>query len=373
MSSVQSTGIFAQANFNLKEMGVRYMIRATKQTPFAMIVARESFEDGSKTRTTAIRWDSAGAMKRLYQLCLDLNDAERPLALLEHKKEAPTDAFTAWTALVANLQAHLERKGIQWHDQDYARHMKQLGQLTGPVKPQKLQKWIETCPTDSRDYERRLITLKKILKCCPTIQMSDAWLEKAHDENNYSPDQSINPRSLPTEHQVELFIDSIPTPTWRRYFGLCAVYGLRTHEPFTLIAWPDADGLIEVNSKKTGYRFCYPRKKAWIDRWDLRNTDLPKANPEHTGKQLGNRASTQWQRYRQDMPKSFLWRRDAQCYDLRHAFAAAYHTTSDCDHMAFEALCLSMGHSPKIHTKHYKRWIEKKSLKEQAARRFNNR
>lgn len=338
-----------------------------------MIVARESFEDGSKTRATTIRWDSAGAMKRLYQLCLDLNDAERPLELLEHKKETPGDAFTAWTALVSQLQGHLERKGIQWHDQDYARHMRQLGQFTGPVKPQKLQKWIEACPTDSRDYERRLVTLKKILKCCPTIQISKDWLEKADDENSYCPDQSINPRSLPTEREVERFIDSIPTPTWRRYFGLVAVYGLRTHEPFTLTSWPDRDGLIEVDSKKTGERWCYPRKHDWIDRWDLKNPDLPKANPDHTGKQLGNRASTQWQRYRQDMPKSLLWRRDAQCYDLRHAFAAAYHTTSDCDHVEFETLCCSMGHSPKIHTKHYKRWIEKNSLKEQAARRFRNR
>ena len=353
-------------------MGVKFKIRTTKQTPYGMIVARSGFEDGSKTHSTSIRWAEPGALKRLYQLCLDMDKAERPLDLLEIDRAEPSSDFTGWTALVAQLQAHLDKKGTKWEDQDYGRHMRQLGTITGPVTAQKLQKWIEQCPTDVRDYERRLITLKRILKCCPGIQIDQAWLEKARDENNYCPEQEINPRTIPSDRHVELFIDSIPCKKWRQFFGFIAVYGLRTHEPFTLIELPDAEGFIELESKKTGFRAVPPRRDDWIDRWDLRNAELPVANPNHTGKQLGNRASTQFARYRSEVPE-LLWRRDAQCYDLRHAFAGAFHETERFSHISLDELCDHMGHSVKIHQKHYKRWLDKKKLKAQAARRFRNR
>ena len=372
MISVQSTLDTVQANTSLKELGVGFKIRTTRQSPYAMIVARSGFEDGSKTHATSIRWAEQGALKRLYQLCLDMDQAERPLELLEIEKSEEPTQFNGWTALVAQLRAHLEKKGTDWKDQDYARHMRQLGALTGPVTAQKLQSWVEQCQTDVRDYERRLTTIKRIIKCCPTIKIDSDWLEKAKDENNYSPDQEINPRTIPSDRYVELFIDSIPTPMWRQYFGFIAVYGLRTHEPFTLIELPDEDGFIELESKKTGYRAVFPRRDDWIDRWDLRNARLPEANPDHTGKQLGNRASTQFYRYRKNVPE-LLWRKDAQCYDLRHAFAAAFHTGSKFDHITLDELCRSMGHSKKIHEKHYKRWLDKKELKAQAARRFRNR
>ena len=372
MSSVQSTPQTSQVNSSLKELGVKFKIRTTKQSPFGMIVARSGFEDGSKTHATSIRWSEPGALKRLYQLCLDMDKAERPLELLELEKSEVTTQFNGWTALVAQLQTHLEKKGTKWQDQDYGRHMRQLGALTGPVTAQKLQNWVEQCQTDVRDYERRLTTIKRILKCCPTIKIDSAWLDKAYEENNYCPEQEINPRTIPSDRYVELFIDSITTKAWQQYFGLIAVYGLRTHEPFTLIELPDDDGFIELESKKTGYRAVFPRRDDWIDRWDLRNAQLPVANPDHTGKQLGNRAATQFYRYRKNVPE-LLWRRDAQCYDLRHAFAAAFHTGSKFDHITLDELCRSMGHSKKIHEKHYKRWLDKKELKAQAARRFRNR
>ena len=372
LSSVQSTLQTSQVNASLKELGVGLKIRTTKQSPYGMVVSRTGFEDGAKTHSTSIRWAEPGALKRLYQLCLDMDKAERPLDLLQLEKSEVVSQFNGWAALVGQLQAHLDKKGIRWKDQDYGRHMRQLQAITGPVTPQKLQKWVEQCRTDERDYERRLTTIKRILNCCPTLKLDSGWLERAYDENNYSPDKEINPRTIPSDHHIELFIDSIPSPMWRQYFGFIAVYGLRTHEPFTLVELPDDDDFIEVESEKTKYRAVSPRRYDWIDRWDLRNAELPKANPNHTGKQLGNRASTQWARYREAVPE-LLWRPGAQCYDLRHAFAAAFHQTDDLKHIAIHELCDWMGHSKKIHERHYKRWLDKKKLKAQAARRFRNR
>ena len=375
MGSVPVTLQTAQANESLKTLNVKFKLRTTNQSPFGMIVARERFEDGSKCRATRIRWAEPGALKRLYQLALDLDKAEKPLDFLQvaaMNDDTPSE-FTGWSALVLHLQAHLDKKGISWKDQDYGRHMRQLGAFTGPVTAQKLQSWVEACPTDDRDYDRRLTTLKKITTCCPNIEISNQWLTKAKDERSYNPHLEVNPRTIPSDRFIELFIDSFPVKKWRQYFGLIAVYGMRTHEPFTVVCPPDEQGFIEINSLKTGYRAIAPRNDDWLERWDLRNLDLPKANPNHsTGKQLGNRASTKWYRHKIMHPE-LLWRPDAQCYDLRHAFAGAFHETDRFNHITVDELCILMGHTKKVHEKHYKRWLDKKKLKAQAARRFRNR
>ena len=375
MGSVPATLQTAQANESLKTLNVKFKLRTTNQSPFGMIVARERFEDGSKCRATRIRWAEPGALKRLYQLALDLDKAEKPLDFLQvtAMNDDPPSEFTGWSALVLHLQAHLEKKGISWKDQDYGRHMRQLGAFKGPVTAQKLQSWVEACPTDDRDYDRRLTTLKKLMTCCPNIEISSQWLTKAKDERSYNPHLEVNPRTIPSDRFIELFIDSFPAKKWRQYFGLIAVYGMRTHEPFTVVCPPDEQGFIEINSLKTGYRAIAPRNYDWLDRWDLRNLDLPKANPNHsTGKQLGNRASTKWYRHKLMHPE-LLWRPDAQCYDLRHAFAGAFHETDRFSHITVDELCILMGHTKKVHEKHYKRWLDKKKLKAQAARRFRNR
>lgn len=375
MGSVPATAETTQANDSLKALNVKFKIRTTNQSPYGMIVARESFEDGSKCRTTRIKWAEPGALKRLYQLALQLDQAEKPLEVLQVQAmtQAQPQEFTGWSALVFQLQAHLSKKGLAWRHQDYERHMRQLQALKGPVSAQKLQSWVEACPTDDRDYERRLTTVKKIMTCCPSIKVSSEWLTKAKEERNYNPDRQVNPRTIPNDRYIELFVDSFTSRGWRQFFGLIAVYGMRTHEPFTVICPPDQDGFIEINSMKTGYRWIAPRKDEWLDRWDLWNLELPKANPNHTtGKQLGNRASTKWYRHKIMNPE-LLWRPDAQCYDLRHAFAGAFHTTDRFDHITVDELCSHMGHTKNVHERHYKRWLDKKKLKAQNARRFRNR
>ena len=73
------------------------------------------------------------------------------------------------------------------------------------------------------------------------------------------------------------------------------------------------------------------------------------------------------------MNPELLWRPAAQCYYLRHAFAGAFHTTDRFDHITVDELCSHMGHTRTVHEKHYKRWLDKKKLKAQNARRFRNR
>lgn len=372
MSRVQSTPDTLPLNESLKKMGFKAKVKCTNQTPYAMITLREGFEDGSKTRSTGIRWDTPHALESLFTLAIELCKADAPLASLRAAEEEQTLAkdFSGWTALTLTLQVYLDKLGLKWRDQDYERHIKQLAQFTGPVTAIRLQKWAEATPRNSRDRVRRMMTLRKIQTSCKINFPSD-WMEEMRSECHYDSTQAKNPREIPSDAHIEQFIDRIPNPKWQAFFAFMATYGLRPHEPFCIDGLPDEDGFIELTSKKTkkrqsGWRTVAPRRPDWIDRWNLRDAVLPDCDLRMDGRQLGNRASTYLARNRH----LALWRNGAQCYDLRHAFAAAFHTKPEFEHLTLVEVAKSMGHSVSIHELHYMRWIEKADLKAQAKRRL---
>ena len=141
MSRVQSTPDTLPLNESLKKMGFKAKVKCTSQTPYAMITLREGFEDGSKTRSTGIRWDAPHALESLFKLAIELCKADAPLASLRAAEEEQTLAkdFSGWTALTLTLQVYLDKLGIKWRDQDYGRHITQLAQFTGPVTATRLQ------------------------------------------------------------------------------------------------------------------------------------------------------------------------------------------------------------------------------------------
>ena len=56
-----------------------------------------------------------------------------------------------------------------------------------------------------------------------------------------------------------------------------------------------------------------------------------------------------------------LWRsEDPQCYDLRHAYAARFHSSlRSFSNLRVDQMAKFMGHSEKIHRSTYMRWIDK--------------
>ena len=63
-----------------------------------------------------------------------------------------------------------------------------------------------------------------------------------------------------------------------------------------------------------------------------------------------------------------MWRANAQCYDLRHAYAARFHSRSEFQKLRVDQMAKFMGHSEKVHRNTYMRWIDKNEQKLAAKR-----
>ena len=355
----------ASWNDNLEKIGSKYRMVITSQTKNIMVRAKTFFEDGSKTRSTGIPWSEPKALERVFQLVLEMGYSEKPLQLLgvTQDSSSPT-TLDGWTALALLLESDLNREGIQWHGQDYETHMKEIRAFKGAVVASTLQRWVTSAPDHSRARVRRLVTLRRLLTLTD-FDIPMKWFADIKKYSKFDSNKAKNDRILPTDAQIENFIDHIENPAWRAVFGFCAAYGLRPHEPFTLIDWPDEDTYIFLNSKKSGERGLTARRPDWVDRWNLRDTSLPEHNPAASGQALGKKTSQQFSR----LKHLVTWGVKPSTYDLRHAFAAAHYTEDQFSHLQTREICESMGHSEDVHRTVYKRWIDKAAKKAQLKRR----
>ena len=346
LSRAQCKSLVRSLNFNLRQLGTKFRLRITTQSPRIQIRALNQFEDGSNVRTTQLYVQKPGDLTKAYELCLFLQNSDAPLTHLQSSNEAKPQ-FTAWCALALTLEKHLARKGIQWKGQAYESHMRKFSRFIGPVTANKLMDWVEESDPQSADRIRRLGTLKQLM-ICAGIEISQKWLEKIKDESQYSViTKAINPRSLPSKSQIEDFVDSIKNDSWRIAFGLIATYGLRPHEVFCISEPIDHDGILEVNSIKTGWRVVIPRDQGWINKWNIAINALPLKGSSQSGRDLGKRVTRQFARYRNS--SASCWSEKAQCYDLRHSYAAALHTETNFFSLPTEQIASWMGHSPKVH------------------------
>ena len=352
-------------NDNLEKIGSKYRMVITSQTKYIMIRAKTFFEDGSKTRSTSISWAEPKSLERVFQLILEMGYAEKPLQLLGVTQDSSSlTTLDGWTALVLLLEADLNLEGIKWRNQDYDKHMKELRAFKGPVVDSKLQDWVTSAPPHSRTRLRRLVTLRRL--CTLTdLDIGMQWFTEQRKYSKFKNIKASGTRILPTDEEVEGFIDQIKNPSWQAFFGFCAAYGLRPHEPFTLIDWPDEATYIYLNSKKSGERGLTARRPEWVDRWNLRDAALPEHNPAASGQALGKKTSQQFDR----LKHLDTWGVKPSTYDLRHAFAAAHYTQEQFAHLQTREICESMGHSEDVHRNVYKRWIDKAAKKAQLKRR----
>ena len=227
-------------------------------------------------------------------------------------------------------------------------------------------RWVEASKPQTHDRVRRLTTLNALMVSCD-IDVPTRWLAKMKDQTSFSiTHKAVNPRTIPTDASIEFFIDSITYRPWQVAFGLIATYGLRPHEVFCMNEPIDAEGCLDITSMKTGWRIVIPQNPQWIDRWNLRDGELRRHNPKHNGKDLGAKVTTQFARYR--AKAEVLWRSEAQCYDLRHAYAARFHSRSEFQQLRVDQMAKFMGHSEKIHRSTYMRWIDKNEQKMAAKR-----
>ena len=367
LSSFQFTDTAKGLNDDLAKMGCKYRIRTTSQTPKIQIRAIHSFEDGSKIRASQFYAAKPGDLAKAYRLCLEMDGEDKPLSLIQAvTKAADGPVFSAWASVAERLRYHLDAKGIKWKGQAYDTHMREIKWWKGNVSPEKLMRWVDAAKPETHDRVRRLCTLNALILCCD-LDVPNRWLAKMKAETSFSITQkAINPRTIPTDASIEFFIDSISYRPWQVAFGLIATYGLRPHEVFCQNEEIDDEGCLDITSKKTGWRIIIPQNPKWIERWNLRDGERPRHNPNHNGKELGAKVTTQFARYRAQA--EVMWRANAQCYDLRHAYAARFHSRSEFQKLRVDQMAKFMGHSEKVHRNTYMRWIDKNEQKLAAKR-----
>lgn len=165
---------------------------------------------------------------------------------------------------------------------------------------------------------------------------------------NYGPN-SVAPRVIPTEEQIEDYWRSLKNPAWKWVYGVIAAYGLRPHEAFFL-------DLAQVREKrpdlrvlegKTGPRTAYPFPPRWTTKFSLYRPKLPMVVTENRSHEaIGHSATAYFGEI--GCPHKL--------YDLRHAYAIrmidlGVRTTYAARYM---------GHSEEVHQKTYRRWLEER-------------
>ncbi|MBD2020871.1 integrase [Leptolyngbya sp. FACHB-36] len=205
------------------------------------------------------------------------------------------------------------------------------------LKPEVL---LEAVFATEADTHHRKETCKKLQKL---IDYSNLRIDLLKYQGSYSSNRPQVLREPPADALIAEWRDRIPTESWRWFYGVCAVFGLRPHEAF--FCQMESPYLLRVLKGKTGPRLVRAFYQEWSDRWNLINADPPAVHGD-TFRIYGERASRQFNRY--DVP--------FDPYDLRHRYAIRLSVDF---RLPVPIAAKEMGHSPTIHWNTYQRWISR--------------
>ncbi|NJR71445.1 MAG: site-specific integrase [Synechococcales cyanobacterium CRU_2_2] len=158
--------------------------------------------------------------------------------------------------------------------------------------------------------------------------------------------KAVNPRDLPSDAAIVAAWESIKTPGWRWVFGMMATYGLRNCECFflDLEAWAGEGHQLHIFAAKTEAHDSWPFHPEWVERFALKDVQLPFSqsypNAEDYGRRVSNEAYKHW-------PFS--------AYNLRHGWAVRTLLYGLPDSVSARM----MGHSVKVHQDTYQHWLGK--------------
>ena len=210
-----------------------------------------------------------------------------------------------------------------------------------PLTGELLRQTLEAVKRDRPDSRAQLRAYNAFLRLANFAGISTNPLRGLR--GSYSA-REVDPRDLPSDSAIAEMRASIKDDGWRWLFGMLAAYGLRSHEVYKadLIDFPT----VRIpEDTKTGARFVWPLYPEWAEKWDLVNRTLPPLRkiPDYSNAQLGTKTAI-----------FFVRRMDCQAYDLRHSYARR------CFEFGYspEFGAKMMGHSPEIHCRTYRRWID---------------
>ena len=238
---------------------------------------------------------------------------------------------------IAEFREHWLSKGITtentWH-QHWGAAYKRLPQdkpLTGDIL---LSTLLET---DVGTYTRKR-TMRYFQRLA---EFADIPIDLRPHGGTYAPGRSEARRDLPGDELIEEWWNIFPDPAWQWVYAAIGTFGLRPHEAFFLEPTPDP--LIwNVTDGKTGYRQVSALYPEWVTKWGIGDGNPPPLKyPE-------------FRKYGKILSKKFrTYKVPFQAYDLRHAFAVRCIKFD----ISVSIAAKMMGHSVKVHTETYQRWL----------------
>ncbi len=159
-------------------------------------------------------------------------------------------------------------------------------------------------------------------------------------QGNYSL-SSVNPRDLPEDELILKYCETIDNDFWQWAFRVLTCYGLRNHEVF-LCDLTDYPKCL-IKGGKTGERITYPLYPEWAEKWQLNNFDYLPFLPSSSS-QYGKKIAYGFRKYQ--IPFS--------PYTLRHCWARRAFDFGFPPNIS----AIFMGHSLRVHTVVYQRWIK---------------
>ncbi len=351
------------ANQRLRTLGSSFRVRATSASPNLQIRGPFTPEgDRHEVRTSDIPLgaDFAG-VKEAINLCLQLdNDPATPIRHDGVGKAQPRNRFSGWAMLAREMER--EVAGLKTSSQRrYLQHARQFLKFGGEVSKEALIDWVKSADTGSSEYRMRCNTLSKVRNCGVDISLDD--LDLLRKASKYKSTDPARERVIPTDEEIEAWLDGFENRAQQWIFAMMATYGLRPHETFHVEQLPDDDGDIVVGgATKTGLRHVFPRRPDWVKRYRLKEQALPEISNQ-SSESLNMIIPTYMKRH-------CLYHGETRCLpnDLRHTWAIRTHSGAVFSDIPVAYIAEAMGHSEQIHRRIYHRWIGKQELKQ----RFKN-
>lgn len=390
-NAVLAVQSWRRANEVLKAQRSPFRLRGDSKSPF--IAIRQYGSDGKPVRQFSLkplRCESQEDVEEALNRCLDAKrlgywPADHPAS-----ENAPRITFAQ---LAERTQRDVERRLKASSSTHMRAHLRQLAQRHGYVTGERLKAWaLEVPPSNLSTYEKRLGTVAaigEVLRADPALATLLDLKELLQELRDRKPKGAElkrikgarrKPKAIPSDQQLQAWLDAIQDPLLQWTFALIAAYGLRPSEAWHVLPI-DADGWITVpgdSLTKTATHVAPAVPMAWVERYRLRElfaerqTALKERWPiqwavlsgrrvPNNNTSLSNYLYKQFQLRGQEKLWAQAWDSEGQdwCrpYDLRHAYAVRCWSHQEARHIPMAEHAEWMGHGLELHRSTYLAWM----------------
>jgi integrase len=392
LAHLPTADAWSRANAVLKDSGAPYRLRATVKTPFIYVrhLAGKGQAPLAQFSLKPLRADSREDISEALQRCLDAHRLGHWPSGSPVGVAAPGITF----AQLAERTLELVNRRLKASSSAHTRgHLRQLATLEGYVTIERLKSWAQEVPAEKLSaYVKRLETLSSIDQviradaCLAQVLDIRALLTELRDlkpkggELKRIKDSRRKPKAIPTDQELQDWLDTIADPLIQWAFALIATYGLRPSEAWHVLPI-DEHGWITVPGDqltKTATHVAPALPMAWVERyrlraqfeqrqqelrqrWRIQWTDLGGRQVPNNNTALSNYLYKQFQLRGQAKLWAKAWEADGQdwCrpYDLRHAYAVRCWSHEESRQVPMAEHAEWMGHGLALHRSTYLKWM----------------